>query len=293
MKAVILAAGYATRLYPLTKNFPKPLLEIGGKAIMDHIMEKIERVSLIDGIFVVTNLRFYDHFVNWVKQSGYSKPIQVIDDQTTSNEDRLGAIADLQYVIEQAGLEDDLLILAGDNLFDFEIAEMVHFYQRSGTDIVTAHEIQDANSLRRTGVLQIDSHGKVIDFEEKPEEPKSNLACPPFYIYKQSTIPLIKRYLKEGNNPDAPGNFVPWLIRHKVVHAYKFEGERYDIGTLESYHKARELFANQEKSEKGSTDYPRIGRDKSEAGVCDPESGVCLLPMEQTKKSKSMNEERD
>ena len=116
MKAIILAAGYATRLYPLTKDFPKPLLEVGGKAIMDHIMEKIERVSLIDGIYVVTNHRFYGHFVNWANHSGYAKPIKVIDDKTTSNEDRLGAIGDLQFVMEQEKLEDDLLVMAGDNL---------------------------------------------------------------------------------------------------------------------------------------------------------------------------------
>ena len=123
---------------------------------------------------------------------------------------------------------------------------MVDFYQRSGTDIITAHELHDINSLRRTGVMQIDSNGRVIDFEEKPEQPKSKLAVPPFYIYRQSTLPLIKQYLEEGNNPDAPGNFVPWLIRHKTVYAYKFDGKRYDIGTLESYHKAKELFGKQE-----------------------------------------------
>ncbi|MGG4146713.1 nucleotidyltransferase family protein [Paenibacillus algorifonticola] len=243
MKAIILAAGYATRLYPLTKDFPKPLLEVGGRAIMDHIMEKIERVSLIDEIFIVTNARFYSQFVDWASQSDYLKPIKVIDDWTTSNENRLGAIADLQFVLEQAKLGDELLVMAGDNLFDFELADMVRFYQRASTDTIAAHEIEDIDFLRRTGVIQIDAKGRVIDFEEKPSQPKSKLACPPFYIYQQSTLPLIKQYLAEGNNPDAPGNFVPWLIRHKEVHAYKFEGKRFDIGTLESYQEARELFA--------------------------------------------------
>ncbi|ANY70015.1 hypothetical protein BBD42_28570 [Paenibacillus sp. BIHB 4019] len=245
MKAIILAAGYATRLYPLTRDFPKPLLEVGGKAIMDHIMEKIERVSLIDEIFIVTNHRFYGHFVHWESQSDYSKPIKVIDDLTTSNEDRLGAIADLQFVLEQEKLDDDVLVMAGDNLFDFELTEMVHFYQSSGTDTIAAHEMDDIDFLRRTGVIQTDGNGKVIAFEEKPEQPKSNLACPPFYIYGQSTLPLIKQYLAEGSNADAPGHFVPWLIRHKEVHAYKFEGKRFDIGTLESYQEARALFARQ------------------------------------------------
>lgn len=243
MKAIILAAGYATRLYPLTKDFPKPLLEVGEKTILDHIVTKIERVKGIDQIYVITNHRFYDIFLNWVHHAEYTKAIKIIDDQTTTNEDRLGAIADLQHAVEHEKLADELLVMAGDNLFDFEITAMVDFYQQTGTDIITTHEVNDLDRLRRTGVIQIDDHGKVIDFEEKPAFPKANLAVPPFYIYQKPTvIQLIKQYLDEGNNPDAPGHFIPWLIQRKPVHAYKFNGELYDIGTIESYQKVKDLF---------------------------------------------------
>ncbi|NLY74743.1 MAG: nucleotidyltransferase family protein [Firmicutes bacterium] len=243
MKAIILAAGYATRMYPLTKNFPKPLLEVGGKTIIDHLMAKVERVSAIDGVYIVTNHRFYDRFINWADQANYRKEVKIIDDRTTSNEDRLGAIADLYYVIENEKLAEDLLVMAGDNLFDFEITAMVDYYWEKGTDIITTHEINDIDRLRRTGVIQIDAHGKVLDFEEKPVSPKSNLAVPPFYIYQKDTaVNLIKEYLDGGNNPDAPGNFIPWLIKRRPVHAFRFEGERYDIGALESYYQVKDLF---------------------------------------------------
>ncbi len=243
MKAIILAAGYATRLYPLTKDFPKPLLKVGGKAILDHIIPKIERVSQIDEIYVITNHRFYNILLDWAHQAGYSKGIKIIDDLSTTNENRLGAIADLWFAIEREKLAEDLLVMAGDNLFDFEVAAMVDFYRQKGTDIITAHEVNDLERLQRTGVVLIDEESKVIDFDEKPVSPKSNLAVPPFYIYQKSTVlHSIKKYLDEGNNPDAPGNFIPWLIKRKPVHAYRFDGERYDIGAMESYQKVNDLF---------------------------------------------------
>ncbi len=243
MKAIILAAGYATRLYPLTKDFPKPLLKVGGEAILDHIIPKIERVSQIDGIYVISNHRFYNFFLDWAHQAGYSKRIKIIDDLTTTNENRLGAIADLWFAIEREKLAEDLLVMAGDNLFDFEVTAMVDFYQKKGTDIITAHEVNDLERLQRTGVVLIDEESKVIGFDEKPVSPKSNLAVPPFYIYQKSTVlHSIKKYLDEGNNPDAPGNFIPWLIKQKPVHVYRFNGERYDIGAMESYEKVNDLF---------------------------------------------------
>lgn len=243
MKAVILAAGYATRLYPLTKDFPKPLLPVGGKTILDHLMAKIVAVNCIDEIFIITNHRFQGYFAAWAKQAKVLTPIVVVDDQTVSNNDRLGALADLQFVIDQAHLDDDLLVLAADNLFDFEITEMVAFYNKVGTDIITAYEVNDIPALQRTGVVLLDDQSRVLEFEEKPEHPRSNLAVPPFYIFKKVTvIHGVKQYLAAGNNPDAPGNFIPWLIQRELVHAYCFSGSRYDIGTLESYQAVQQLF---------------------------------------------------
>ena len=242
MKCIILAAGYATRLYPLTKNTAKPLLEVAGKLILKHILEKVERIDVIDDIYIVTNDKFYPDFVNWVKNNPNEKEITIINDQTTTNDNRLGAIADIQYVIRKENLAEDILVLAGDNLFDFELTDFVDFYHTTRADCITTHQLDDVEEIKRTGVVEVNDNKIVTSFEEKPEHPKSNLAVPPFYIYQKETLPLIDQYIAEGNNPDAPGHFVPWLIKHKDVYAYEFSGQRYDIGTMESYEKVQTLF---------------------------------------------------
>jgi len=242
MKAIILAAGYATRLYPLTKNQPKPLLEVGRKPILQYLLEKIEPLELVDEVIIVTNDRFYKQFVDWVARFVFSKKILVLNDGTTSNENRLGALADLGYTIELRQIDEDLLVLAGDNLFDCALTDFVAFYQKVKADCITCHQLPEVEKLRKTGVVEIDRTGKVLSFEEKPLYPRSNLAVPPFYIYCRETIPLLKEYLRFGQNPDAPGYFIPWLLQRKDVYAYQFKGKRYDIGTLESYQQVKELF---------------------------------------------------
>ena len=244
MKCIILAAGYATRLYPLTKNKPKPLLDVAGKPILEHILEKVSKVTDINEVFIVTNDRFYPCFIEWKKGYRFPDKIHIVNDGTTTNENRLGAIADLQYTVDKMGIDDEIMVLAGDNLFDFELYDFVEFYRRKPADCISVHEINDVERLKRTGVVEVDRKWKVVSFEEKPENPKTNLAVPPFYIYKKETLPLISEYLKEGNNPDAPGNFIPWLIKKKDVYAFKFEGERYDIGTPESYETVIRLYEN-------------------------------------------------
>ena len=242
MKAVILAAGYGTRLYPLTKNKPKPLVEIADKAILEYILDKIKKVSIIDQIFIVSNDKFYQHYLEWQKELNYIKKITIINDGTSSNQDRLGAIADLNYVIEQENIKDDLLVMAGDNLFDFELTDFVSFQQEVQADCITTHQLDDKKRLKTTGVIEIDQDNKVISFTEKPEQPKSNLAVPPFYIYQQKTLPLIKEYLQQNNDPDAPGNLIPWLLKKKDIYAFKFMGLRYDIGTVEKYKEVQKIY---------------------------------------------------
>src|SRR5699024_8410456 len=161
---------------------------------------------------------------------------------TRTNANRLGAIAYIQYAIEQVELDDDLLVLAGDNLFDFELVDFVEFYEGVGADCITTHQLDDVEESKRTGVVELYDNGVVSSFEENPEEQKSNLVVPPFYIYEREILPLIQKYLAEGENPDAPGNFIPWLIKRKDVYAYEFSGERYDIGIVESYEKVQERF---------------------------------------------------
>ena len=243
MKCILLAAGYATRLYPLTKERPKSLLPIGNSNILEFIIRKIEQVDAVDQIYIATNERFAEQFQKWVEQYSTTKKIMVLNDGTTTNENRLGAIADLALVIEREKIDEDILVLAGDNLFDFSLEVFVEFFTNVGHDCITANELAAQQALQRTGVVEIDNRQRIISFEEKPQQPKSNLAVPPFYIYQRATLPLIKQYLNEGNNPDAPGNFIPWLLTQKDVYAYRFSGNRYDIGTLESYEEACKLFA--------------------------------------------------
>src|SRR5690625_4740049 len=235
MKCIILAAGYATRLYPLTKETAKPLLKVGDKTILDHIIDNVERIDAVDEVFIVTNDRFYPDFISWKEVYSGKKVVEVINDHTTTNDNRLGAIADIQYVIDEVEIDEDLLVLAGDMLFDFELVDFVDFYKQVSADCITTHRLDDIKEIKRTGVIEMDENRIVTSFEEKPENPKTNLSVPAFYIYQKETLPLISRYLAEGNSPDAPGHFIPWLIKHKDVYAYEFAGVSYDIGTLESY----------------------------------------------------------
>ncbi|MDR3591499.1 MAG: nucleotidyltransferase family protein [Negativicutes bacterium] len=242
MKCIVLAAGYATRLYPLTKDRPKSLLPVGGSTILEFLIKKIEQVEDITGIFIVTNERFLGQFNDWAARYRGIKEVTVLSDGTTDNSNRLGAIADIQFAICSGSINEDILVMAGDNLFHFSLNDFAGFFRQVDRDCITAHEVADHNALRRTGVIEVDEQQRVIAFEEKPLNPKSNLAVPPFYIYKQETLPLIKEYLDEGNNPDAPGNFLPWLIKRKEVYVYKFAGERYDIGTVDSYQQVCRIF---------------------------------------------------
>ncbi|GAA0359010.1 hypothetical protein GCM10008932_09600 [Alkalibacterium iburiense] len=243
MKAIVLAAGYATRLYPLTKNQPKPLLEVAGKTILDHIVEKLDKVESIDEVIIVTNEKFTTHFQDWANGASYTKKLTVLNDGTTTNDNRLGAIGDIQFVSETLQLDDDVMILAGDNLFDFELTDFAQYFEEKETDCITSYHEENEAQLKRAAVVELDENQEVLSFVEKPDNPQSNYCVPAFYLYKKETLPLIKDYLEAGNNPDAPGHFVPYLIQHKPVHAYLFEGKRYDIGTLESYEQAKLEFS--------------------------------------------------
>ncbi|SDI32849.1 nucleotidyltransferase family protein [Proteiniclasticum ruminis] len=242
MKCILLAAGYATRLYPLTENLPKSLLEVDGKTILDHIVNKIEAVHIVNEIVIVTNHKFIDHFENWRETYRGAKKITVLDDGSISNETRLGAINDVLFAVKYLNIYDSLMILAGDNLFEFGLDDFVDYYQSVGTDCITAHKLEDIEKLKRTGVAEVDAQFRLVSFEEKPIHPKSSYAVPPFYIYQKETIPLIEEFINEGNNGDAPGMVIDWLLKRKVIHVFHFKGSRYDIGTLDSYNEIKSMY---------------------------------------------------
>jgi len=242
MKCLLLMAGYATRLYPLTKDKPKSLLPVGGKTILERLIDKTDQVPQINEIILVSNARFAEQFESYIKKIGQENRITIINDGTWNNEARLGAIGDMDLAIREREINEDLMVLAGDNLFDFSLADFVAFQANVNTDCITVHSEECLVSLQKTGVAELDEDGRVLSFEEKPVKPKSNFAVPPFYLYKKKTLPLIHSYIKEGNNTDSPGQFIRWLVNENPVYAFRFSGMRYDIGSLVSYQEAQRLF---------------------------------------------------
>jgi len=230
VKAIVLAAGYATRLRPLTDARAKELLPVGGRPIIDWIVDAITAVDSVDEIHVVTNSRKSGAFARWAE----GRNVVVHDDGTTSNEDRLGAIGDMLYVIERAKLDDDLLVIAGDNLFEFNLAEYVAFWQSKG--VASAVAVRDVGSLELAshyGIVALGDDGRVLDFEEKPADPPSTLAATATYLFHREHARLVRGYLEGEHGADQPGRFVGWLQRHEPVYGWLFDATWYDIGNHE------------------------------------------------------------
>lgn len=233
MNALVLAAGYATRLRPLTDRTAKPLLPVGGRPMVDWIVEKIDEVGEIETIHVVTNARYTDDFRAWADARG--DDIAVHDDGTSSNDDRLGALGDVRFVVDRAELaDDDLLVIAGDNLFDFSLADYVSWWRaKPDGSALGVLDVGSRELARLYGVVALDAEDQVTAFVEKPDDPPSTLAATATYIYRREHVPLLERYLAEGNSPDQPGNFVAWLHTREPVYGYRLEGEWFDIGNLD------------------------------------------------------------
>lgn len=250
MKALILAAGYATRLYPLTKNQPKALLPVAGRSILTRIADELEVVPDLTEIIIVSNHRFIDHFNQWKQdhEDDYRVPITVVDDFTTSDSDKLGAIGDIQFVLDRIPIQEPLLVIAGDNLFTYSLMTPWRVFREFEEDMVLAQENHRIEDLRRFAVAEVNDQMHVISLEEKPQEPRSNLAVYATYFYRADTLPLIKTYLEQGGNPDAPGNFPAWLYKQKPVRVFVFDGECYDIGTPEAYEEAQQIFGETEET---------------------------------------------
>lgn len=247
MKALILAAGYATRLYPLTKDQPKALLPIGDKTIMDFLVEQLNTIKALHEVHIASNHRFVTHFQAWADEAAKDMrypnlSFTVWDDHTTCDDDKLGAVGDIQYVIEKAGLDDDLLIAASDNFFTFPLIDYYDDFMRHGRDTILGGIIADIDDLKRFAVAKLSEDNRVELLVEKPADPPSNVAIYALYLYRRDTLPLFKQYLDEGNSPDAPGHFPEWLYKKKEVRAYIFKGEVIDIGTHDSYREVCERF---------------------------------------------------
>lgn len=243
MKCILLCAGYATRLFPLTENFPKALLEIEeGKPLLDYILDEVNSIEEIDSIYVVTNDRYAKHFENWAENKNNIKPITVFNDHTTNNENRLGGVGDLNYTIENANIEEDIIVIAGDTLFTYKLKDLIEYYKQVNAPVAVTKELDDINLLRRFAVAKCDENNRIIDLVEKPANPESNVGVYATYIYPKEILKDVKKYLEEGNNPDAPGYFLEYVVKNYPTYAYKFDGECYDVGTHESLDQVRKLY---------------------------------------------------
>lgn len=244
MKALILAAGYATRLYPLTRGYPKPLLKVGKKPIINYILNKLQVLDEIDEIIVVTNTKFIPKFRRWARGLRVKKHIRLIDDLTTDYNDRRGAIGDMSFVINKARLKGDLLVIGGDNLFDGGLGDFLAFAKaQKSSPVIGAYRLKNISQARKYGVLRLDKKNRVTDFQEKPENPKSRLVAMCLYYFPKEKLRLIKEYLSmKAKKSDATGFYIDWLRKRLPVYGFVFGGRWYDIGDHKFYREAKQRF---------------------------------------------------
>ena len=242
MKNIVIAAGYATRLGELTRNFPKPLLKIGESTILGRMLDDIDSIPEIDEHIIITNHKFAPIFEEWKAELHYTKPVTIVDDGTETNETRLGAVCDLLYAMDKLSVDDDMLVVAADNILFFSFQEFVDFAKAKGTSCIMCHEQPSIEKLQRTGVVVLDDNNKVLNMEEKPQEPKSHWAVPPFYIYMAKDTPLILDSINNGCGKDAPGNLAHYMVDHTTMHARPMSAGRFDIGSLDTYEEAKRIY---------------------------------------------------
>jgi len=239
MTIVILAAGYATRLYPLTLNKPKPLLPVGGKPILEHIFNKISELNNVGNCYIVTNQKFFKDFKDWAGTFKFKAPIEAINDETTTNENRLGAIRDIEFAIKKKGIKDDLLVIGGDNLFEFSLKGFVNFAEaHKPSSSLAIFDIGEKEKASLYGVIKIDSSSQVVNFEEKPPKPQSTFIATCVYYFPGEKVNLISKFLSSSNKSDAPGNYIKWLSENEEVYGFAFKEKWYDIGDKSSYEQA-------------------------------------------------------
>lgn len=239
MKAVLLGAGYATRLYPLTKERPKPLLPVAGTPMIEHVLACLAPIRDLTHTYIVSNHQFVERYRDWLAGYRGRKKIDLLDDGTSSDEDRLGAVGDIQFAVEHAKIDDDLLVVAGDNLICFDLRDLVARFKKQGA--MVALKDMGTRDIRRYSVVQLDAEGRIVEFEEKPANPKSSLIAMCLYVLPKAVVPRIREYLDAGHNSDAPGYFIEWLHRKTTCYGYLVQGPWFDIGDIDSYNEANEL----------------------------------------------------
>jgi glucose-1-phosphate thymidylyltransferase len=246
VKLIVLAAGYATRLHPLTQNHPKPLLPVAGKPMMEHVLDNLMPIDEIDEIYVVTNAKFADHFGAWTsdyKIGDKVRPITIINDGSTDDSNRLGAIGDLNLVLNEAHIDDDIIVVGGDNLFSHSLKEFGEYCRRRNAPVTGVYDVGDLEEIKRYNSIEIDDHDRIIFFEEKPSAPKSTLTGIALYYYPRTVLSLIRQYIAEGNNPDQPGRLVQWMYPRTPFYVWRVPGIWFDVGAKETLEEANRIFS--------------------------------------------------
>jgi glucose-1-phosphate thymidylyltransferase len=246
MKLIILAAGYATRLYPLTLNQPKPLLPVAGKPMMEHVLDNVRTIRAIDQAYVVTNAKFVNHFQQW--SDSYRHPdlnfsFIIVNDRSTDDSNKLGAIGDLHLVLTQYAIDDDVIVVGGDNLFSNDLREFGDYCRQQNAPVTGVYDVGDLEQIKKYNAIDIDENNRITYFEEKPKEPKSTLTGIALYYYPTSVLPLIHQYIAEGNNPDQPGRLVQWLYPRVPFYVWKVPGLWFDVGSIETLEEANRVFS--------------------------------------------------
>lgn len=246
MKLIILAAGYATRLYPLTLNQPKPLLSVAGKPMLEHVLDNVRTIEAIDHAYVVTNEKFVSHFQKW--SEGYQRPglnfaFTIVNDHSIDDSNKLGAIGDLHLVLTTYNLDDDIIVVGGDNLFSNDLREFGEYCQRQNAPVTGVYDVGDLEQIKKYNAIDIDENHRITYFEEKPKEPKSTLTGIALYYYPKSVLPWIRQYIAEGNNPDQPGRLVQWLYPRVPFYVWQVPGIWFDVGSIETMEEANRVFS--------------------------------------------------
>ncbi len=249
MKVLILAAGYATRLYPLTMTQPKPLLPVAGKPMIEYVLDNIAPIGDIDRVYVVTNNKFAGHFQKWADNYRATKSkldFTIVNDQSTDDSNKLGAIGDMHLVITKEKVDDDLIVVAGDNLFSETLEGFGKLCREKNAPVLAVYDVGSLEEIKKYNSISLDNEGRITFFEEKPKQPKSTLTGIALYYYPKSVLPLIKQYIAEGNNPDQPGRLVQWLYPRTPFYTWTVPGIWFDIGSKESLEEANRIFSNKD-----------------------------------------------
>ena len=241
MIAIVMAGGFAKRLWPLTKNQPKPLLDVAGRPILEYVLKKVEAVPEVEKIIVSTNEKWGENFKEFIASRGNKKEAEVFVEPGLKNDEKLGALGGLGYLIEHKGIQKDLMVVGGDNIFEFDLNRLVALFKEKKATVIAFHDCQSIEVAKKMGVAELGEDGKIIDFEEKPAEPKSTFVSTACYVFPKKSLKLLFEYLKE-NSPDALGFFVKWLYQREPVYGMAFKEEWFDIGSFEQLEEARKYF---------------------------------------------------